>query len=62
MRSGVHKLPTGDGHHDAKPPPIVADYAVAARHRYALPVPQGLTTSSLLTILGAVEVNGPGEC
>ena len=52
----------GDGHHDAHTHPIVADYVIAACRCYALPIPQGLPTSSLLTILGAVEARGLGDC
>ena len=43
-------------------PPIVTDSVVAARRRCALPEPQVIITTSLLTILGAVKAHGPGDC
>ena len=63
LRCVTNKLPTAtqrDGLHDAHPPPIAADCVVA--DRCAVPGPQGTTTSSLLTILGAVKMSRPRDC
>ena len=42
--------------------PIVAGSVVAARRHHALPSPQDISTTSLLTIPGAVEARGLGDC
>ena len=41
-------------------PPIIAASVAAARRRLALPSPQDISTTSLLTILGVVVAHGPG--
>ena len=41
-------------------PPIIAASVAAARRRRALPSPQDISTTSLLTILGVVAAHVPG--
>ena len=41
-------------------PPIIAASVAAARRRRALPSPQDISTTSLLTILGVVAAHEPG--
>ena len=41
---------------------VVAGSFVAARRHHALPSPQDISATSLLTILGAVEARGLGDC
>ena len=41
---------------------VVAGSFVAARRHHALPSPQDFSATSLLTILGAVEARGLGDC
>ena len=41
-------------------PPIIAASVAAARRRRALPSPQDISTTSLLTILGVVATHGAG--
>ena len=42
--------------------PIVTDSGVTTCRRCTPPGPHAITTTSLLTFLGAVEALGPGDC